>query len=1351
MRKLMVVCLFAWSAQAADTWWVDTTNGVDAVGYGVSSNQAFKTLQYACDAAASGDTIKVLPGVYADTSSDTTYGPARLHIYNKYLYFKAVGGPDATIIQGAFDPGTDYGYGGEGGVRCITCRGDKAAKSVIEGFTLRDGAASATSGATALQGGGAVCAMKDSYNVQTNGPFVVGCRIENCSSLRSGPVIGGVYVRSLFRYNRVEASKYFGYMSTFFNCVITRNMSGANSNSTAHFDQCTAVNCTFADNFMNFYPTTPSYIYNCIVSFSGMSNGGGNFYGKFTDSTTARALMGPAVGDCRLRSGATGVQIGDASYLACREFSVAEGMPAVDLYTDFYGNPIATSGTIASGASQVAVEPAGGAVVLQTERLTLKDGVPGYANSYVYPDVYPTNYRATAVLADGKRIVQYTHYCNPTSIRFFPLRDDSTHIIPPPDSSKTLTLSIARSTSSIVWTQPGADATAADGTEEHPFPTIQQAVDKAIDNSDKMGLVLAKAGTYETGVTNFTYNGHTGKTRVYIPSSTTCRILAVDGPERTFLTGSPDPDTLSSATAPGCGENAVNALSMSALVQLQGFTITGSYSTKGNTYYTPGRGIMSSPGNDLEVTDCVISNNVGAHYAVGSGRFWRCRIVGNKGVNGVMGDGNILVSCVFANNQVSTANKYYLNGNVQMYHCSMVGNSTTYSLPNETGAISVNNAIDNGGLKLLAAPLVRGGVYNGFSTYEGEVNYLKADPCFTDNAAADLRIATASPATTEEVAAMAPGDPNATNWWLWATTDIDGNPTRFDASGRPLPGAYTDPTNGVYVLAGNGGVAVANGRIGSNTPSQNQLVITDTAGTYPVSGFMVNGVTNLFEDLPGHALTIAASAGTFIEAIYTRDWYAATNGDDSATGFYPSAAKTLKGALENTALVSGDRVLALPGEYVSGEMKQNDTCDIKARAVVPGGVTLESTGGRDVTFIRGAAATIADNPPWADYPVNGMGVDAIRCVYLKAGSRLKGFTLTDGHTRTLVNGTATDHGSADTTGGGVGTTGGDRNQSWVEDCAISNCVAFRGGGVMAAKCNRCIFANNYASYIGGAVSDSHIYNSLSRDNTVAITGANVNSSGFGYSYTIDACTVLDGMGFANANSVCRNTLNRGSFATAATTTLNFTNCVINLDRASCNATWLAAVSGIVFTNSAAFGLDGDGRPIIGSSIAVDAADPAPSACPTDVDLTGMQRVYNGAADIGALEADWRPTFAKDIARSSRFSVLEAGSQVTESVEKTVRLAPGEQMEAFWQGLSSGRSVPTTLTVRVTGTGTLTVTQENGSALCEVTAVDGVRAIPLTVPSAGVGIKLSYAMVDGDTGYAEVLASEGHLGTAITFK
>ena len=1318
---------------AANTWWVDATNGVDAAGYGSASNMAFKTLQYAHDKATSGDTIKVLPGVYADTSPDENYGKARLHLYNKKLYIKAVNGPDATIVQGAFAPNTEYGYGGDGAVRCITCRGDKAGGSVIEGFTLRDGAAAATSGATAFQSGGAVCAMKDSYNVQTNGPFVVGCRIENCSSIRSGPVIGGVYVRCLFRHNRIEAGKYFAFRSTFFNCVFTRNMSAVAANTTAHLDQCTAVNCTFADNFMNFYPTSPSCLYNCLISFSGMGTGGGSFVGRFDDSTAIHALMGPAVGDCRLRSGGAGVQIGDASYLACREYPDAEAPFSVDLYKDFYGNPIAKTGTIASGASQVAVTPAGGAIVLQTERLTLDDGIPGYANSYVYPSVYPTNYRARAALADGKRMIQYTHSCNGTSIRFFPLMDDSTDIIPPPDVEKVLTLSIARSTGVMVWADPAADDTMADGTEEHPYPTLQQAVDKAIGNTDKQGIVLAKAGVYDAGITNFLYNGSTGKTRVYIPSSTTCRILAVDGPERTFLTGSPDPDTLSSATAPGCGANAVNAFAMSALVQLQGFTITGSYSTTGSSFYSPGRGIMFTPGNDLELTDCVISNNVGAYYAVGSGRFWRCRITGNTGVSGVMGNDNILVSCVIAGNRITSNSKCHTNGKVQMYNCSLVGDSTSYALPDNADAIIVNTTIDDGGLKLYGTGTHYGNVYYGFNQYAGTASYLKANPCFTDKTAADLHIASSSPATT---AAVAPGDPDVSNWWMFATTDIEGNPTRFDAEGRPLPGAYTDSAHGVYVLAEHGGVTVTNGRIGSNiADEETSLVLSATAGTRPLAGFTVNGTTNLFEDLPGHVLTTVASAGTYIEAIYTGDWYAAPDGDDSATGFYPSAAKTLKGALENTNLASGDRVLALPGEYADGEMAQSETCDIKARAVVPGGVTLESTDGRDVTFIRGRAATVEDNPPVAGYPVNGMGKDAIRCVYLKANSRLKGFTLTDGHTRTLLNGTSIDHGSADTTGAGVGASGADRNQSWVEDCAISNCAAYRGGGVMAARCNRCIFENNYASYIGGGVSDTRIYNSISRGNT--ITGGSTNATGMAYSYMIDGCTVMDGMSLANENSVCRNTLVSGYFTAYQNASRFLTNCVFNSALSTLNAVWLAETPGVTVTNIIAFGLDGSGRPVIGSSIAVDAADPAPSECPTDFDLTGMQRTYNGATDIGALEADWRPRYSRDVSRSSRFAVAAAGSQVTESSGKTVRIPPGQSLTADMKALS-GKPARFSFPVRVEGSGTLTVTL-NGETVYAVTAADGTKQLPVT---GGLAInELTFAYSDDSSGYAEICGSE----------
>ena len=41
------------------------------------------------------------------------------------------------------------------------------------------------------------------------------------------------------------------------------------------------------------------------------------------------------------------------------------------------------------------------------------------------------------------------------------------------------------------------------------------------------------------------------------------------------------------------------------------------------------------------------------------------------------------------------------------------------------------------------------------------------------------------------------------------------------------------------------------------------------------------------------------------------------------------------------------------------------------------------------------------------------------------------------------------------------------------------------------------------------------------------------------------------------------------------------------------------------------------------------------------DADGGQRVYNGALDLGCFEADWRGTYARDISKSSRFSVSAA--------------------------------------------------------------------------------------------------------------
>lgn len=62
-----------------------------------------------------------------------------------------------------------------------------------------------------------------------------------------------------------------------------------------------------------------------------------------------------------------------------------------------------------------------------------------------------------------------------------------------------------------------------------------------------------------------------------------------------------------------------------------------------------------------------------------------------------------------------------------------------------------------------------------------------------------------------------------------------------------------------------------------------------------------------------------------------------------------------------------------------------------------------------------------------------------------------------------------------------------------------------------------------------------------------------------------------------------------------------------------------------------------------------------------VDALGGQRVYNGAPDVGALEADWRDIYAKDI-RKRRVSVSAASADVVESADGTVTLKPDARIE-----------------------------------------------------------------------------------------
>ena len=66
----------------------------------------------------------------------------------------------------------------------------------------------------------------------------------------------------------------------------------------------------------------------------------------------------------------------------------------------------------------------------------------------------------------------------------------------------------------------------------------------------------------------------------------------------------------------------------------------------------------------------------------------------------------------------------------------------------------------------------------------------------------------------------------------------------------------------------------------------------------------------------------------------------------------------------------------------------------------------------------------------------------------------------------------------------------------------------------------------------------------------------------------------------------------------------------------------------------------------------------------DLDALGGQRVYNGARDCGALEADWRVRYARDIC--SRLNVQSADPQVSEQHDLSVRVNEGSSLNATLQ-------------------------------------------------------------------------------------
>ena len=1347
-------------AIAADIY-VDKETGVDSTAAGAGSAEApYRTLQFAVDKSTTGGTIYVRPGVYDENKScspnspaTTTWGYARVAIVNKVLKLVSTAGPEKTFIKGQFDPASEYGGLGSNVVRCV--QGYNCAGTVIEGFTLCDGATSEGVRGYCGSNGGAY--QSDSDGGRT---YFVNCIITNCIA-QTAIARYATFVRCTFHDNNLGAPATSPSLIT--SCNAMDSVFYANS-AYKNGDMIvggTVVNCTIFGNYFSMQTTSSTKLYNSIALSGGTGNKCNVAFSADDGSVTNWTdypVMSTAIPDLRVRKGAAAETMGDAKYRGAEYITLPAG---VDRNFDRNGNEVASSGTIMAGALQEVATPAAGvlqfngALYITNDAVNLGswmsirvDGgttpmlVTPRVPAYIVPATYPVQYAVGIDLPQGVRPIRA--YMSPGFsgvYSLFPEPDDTVLFTPPPGTDMIFTNS-SWTAGPVVYADSSTVATPADGTEDHPYATLQSAIDKYYHV-----VVVAKPGTYSNDLHTVVPSGYSRSLNARLIFTNGCkRVIGEAGASNTFIVGAPDPDTLDEAVLPGCGTNAVRcAVFKAGHHQIQGFTLTGGYThckeRGGSSCDIMGAAFFSGTWN-VQVSDCIISNNMGQSCITHFSQLRRCLVTDNISLNGIVSQ-SAVISSIIGPNKADVA--YMLNGGAYIYQSTVIGDGSV-DFYSKGADFRRFNSIFIGGNKAYATGSKGGNIYHDMTSVENSDIDTFANPVLHDVEGLDLRPFTeSSRALTAGVGIDAESAADSYAWWF-VHTDFNGARLDLGAATHPA-GAHQTPVNvaGLYLLSTE---SVAGAAAGLNEVPVSGLTISAVPGGRPASGLIVNGVTNLFEDMPGNVYQVNASdvtSGKWVDVIYTSDWYAAPDGDDTASGYYPAAAKSLQGAL--SAASSNDRVLALPGIYSTGVYTQDTVHVIGSRAIVPANVTLESMEGPAATIILGKTADVEDAEYYAGKSPHGMGWGAVRCVYLKDGAKIKGFTLSGGRTR--GNDVNAPHGGGihsdpDYNGAGVYSAS---TSCMAEDCFFTNCAAFRSGGTRRTYCLGCTFTDGYALYGGAATSDCRVRNCLSYGNTCAYPYVD-GYEGFFFGESVDGCTALDSVGGLSGSTqkyFIRNTLVSGKLYVGSIAASNVSCCVFNESKlVGASAEWKAALEAGTLTNSAALALDANFRPIIGTTAGIDAGDPATEEV-SEFDLGGGQRVYNGRRDIGAFEADWRPVYSADIRRSNRLSVTNAGPGVVESVAKTVQIPSGQRLVAELKtGVSSLRWQ---IRVRVEGTGTLLVTC-GGVPLATITSSDGTALLPVT--GASTGSSLVFAYSDGADGYAEILGADSLKGLLLRF-
>jgi len=726
-----LVALAATVARATTEYFVDPVNGQDGEGRGTSEKTAFLSIQAAVDAAAANDIITLLPGDHiAGVTNITSTGNSRVHVTKK-LTIRSKNGRasrDTTRIVGArgADVGTgDTPQGSEGMsadcVRCVSVASN-ADGTTFEGLTFYRGTTTIGKDNSGYGGG--------LFVLDGKGATVVDCAFVECWG-RNGAAMGSsgssacTVARCLFKSCRVWKFGIFRGGSCY-NCVfddndVTRNAAGAekcDGNASGGFVVYAGkvVNCTFFGNsYRAVNPKQCTGVYNCLFMNNGsalkVADGGAfaNCVSSQSDLTVSNCVyvaypanpevFSPGDGDYRLVQGAASLTAAAASYVQL--------IPAAYRDTDYYGNPRTTGGTVYCGAVQAALdEPASGLSFNSSPadgHWEIGGKQISFCNTLIQRVGKRTVVNARYVANNGMPVGRYT--VDKTS---WPLADDTTWLCNRYDGQVS---AVARTLcASVIWVAAnGGSDTDGDGTEANPYASIQKAVDVAT-TAGKDVAIKVKAGDYNSGET--TLCGLKNRVVVTDAFKNRMRIIAVDGPERTFITGAEDPAGTGDWKVGTGGVRCVAVTSTNGVVAIQGFTLRGGRAAKtGSNDASRGAALINkgllkdAPTDTCELIDCVITNcaaGIGSCNYGGVAR--RCRIVGCGVYDGLVRSGSAYSTLMVRNPSATSsgANSRVLGQYANVYNCTMCENGS-YTLDSRVSTVYSSVCSANGYYDLNAA------------------------------------------------------------------------------------------------------------------------------------------------------------------------------------------------------------------------------------------------------------------------------------------------------------------------------------------------------------------------------------------------------------------------------------------------------------------------------------------------------------------------------------------------------------------------------------------------------------------------------------------------------------------------